>query len=73
MTPLLADEEPHTGRCRRCRRPLTDPASVGYRIGPDCRAALGIASRSPVRLTRVRPSGDVPGQTDLLDEQGDNS
>ena len=57
------DEPP---RCRRCHRPLTDPASLGYRIGPDCRELLGIAPRRPVRLTGVRVCGDVTGQLDLL-------
>jgi len=63
VIPLL---EPHPARCRRCHRPLTDPVSLGYRIGPDCRARLGIGPRRPVRLPRVRVCGDVDGQLDLL-------
>lgn len=31
----------HTGRCGRCGRPLTVPASVASGIGPDCAAQMG--------------------------------
>jgi hypothetical protein len=27
-----------TGRCKRCGRPLTDPASIERGVGPDCAA-----------------------------------
>lgn len=40
-------------RCRRCRRPLRDAVSLGYRIGPDCREHLGITGRSNRRVTRL--------------------
>jgi hypothetical protein len=32
----------HMGRCGRCGRPLTHPASLDTGIGPDCAAEMGI-------------------------------
>jgi hypothetical protein len=59
--------------CRRCHRPLTDPVSLGFHIGPDCRRHLGImpSRRRLVRLTRVRVCVPGPGQGDLLDQDQD--
>ncbi|GAA2861449.1 DUF6011 domain-containing protein [Nonomuraea rubra] len=63
-----AGETPTVGRCRCCRHKLQDPVSLAYGIGPDCRKALGIVSRKPVRITGVPTGWDVDGQTDLLEE-----
>jgi hypothetical protein len=30
----------HEGRCGRCNRPLTDPASIASGIGPDCASKM---------------------------------
>lgn len=72
--------EPGSGRreadrCRRCRRPLKDPESLGYHIGPDCRKALGISGRSRrLRTGRARVRRWKPGdeQYDLLEQDQDN-
>ncbi|MER5420357.1 DUF6011 domain-containing protein [Streptosporangium roseum] len=70
---LFAEEpdppsEPRAARCRCCRRLLTADDSLGYRIGRKCREKLGITSRKAVRPARVRSGGDVPGQTNLMEE-----
>jgi len=36
--------------CDRCHRPLRDPVSERYRLGPVCRAALGVPALSAVAL-----------------------
>lgn len=69
--------EPGSGRreadrCRRCHRPLKDPESLGYHIGPDCRKALGITGRSArLRTHRGRVRGWKPGdeQPGMFDEE----
>lgn len=59
-------------RCRRCRRPLKDPESLGFHIGPKCREHLGITpSRRPVRVGGVRVWPYVEGQGDLLRLDGE--
>lgn len=32
----------HNGRCSRCKRKLTDPASIARGLGPECAAKLGV-------------------------------
>lgn len=54
-------------RCRRCKRLIKDPESLGYHIGPKCREHLGIEPRRPVRVGGVQAWRDIPGQADLLD------
>jgi hypothetical protein len=56
-----------TGHCV-CGRPIWDPVSLHYGIGPDCRRRLGIVSRRPVRITGVPAGWDCEGQADLLEE-----
>ncbi|MFD9949853.1 DUF6011 domain-containing protein [Nonomuraea sp. NPDC059022] len=68
LDPAVVGETPTTGRCRCCRHKLADPVSLAYGIGPDCRERLGITRRRRLRLSRVRPGGDCPGQGDLLEE-----
>ncbi len=66
-------EEPAEAKCRRCRRKLQDPVSLGFQIGPDCRDHLGIPKPQKPPRIGVRWTGPVEGQTDLLeqDQQGD--
>lgn len=48
----------HEGRCARCGRPLTTPASCDTGFGPDCAEMLGIAheTRPPVEVPLRQPS-----------------
>lgn len=62
--------------CRRCRRPLRDPVSLGFQIGPDCRDHLGIprsrSNRVRVRLARVRywtPGSEQPELAEEINEE----
>jgi hypothetical protein len=68
--PSAAGAEPEV--CRRCHRPLKDPVSLGYRIGPECRELLGIPPprRSRLRFGRSR-GGPVEGQA-VLGEDNEN-
>lgn len=46
----------HEGRCGRCARALTTPASVDTGLGPDCAEALGVpheAQRGPSDVQRA--------------------
>ncbi len=66
--PQPAGPEPAAApaKCRKCRRPIRDPVSLGYQIGPDCRHQLGIdPPKRPPRFGSRR-SGPVEGQQDLL-------
>lgn len=51
-----------------CKRTLTDPVSIAYGLGPDCRKRLGVVPRRPVGVTGVPAWRDCDGQTDLLEE-----
>lgn len=46
-----------SNRCQRCGRPLTVPASVDSRIGPDCAEAMGFPySKKPKKAVVVEAS-----------------
>ncbi|MFG1873363.1 hypothetical protein ACGFIV_00820 [Sphaerisporangium sp. NPDC049003] len=55
-------------RCHECRRPITDPVSLRFKLGSGCRRKLGITGRrlQVGRTIRVRGPGHVTGQLDLL-------
>jgi len=60
-------ENPTVGHCV-CGKPIWDPVSLYYEMGPDCRKKHGIVHRrTRVRLARTRPGGDCDGQEDLTD------
>lgn len=54
----------HIGRCGRCNRPLTTPASVETGLGPDCARQLGV----PHRVSNTA-SGVVGGRRGSIPEQ----
>jgi hypothetical protein len=39
----IEEELADAGRCRRCGRLLTDPASIAVGLGPDCRAKIALS------------------------------
>ncbi|MER7361899.1 DUF6011 domain-containing protein [Nonomuraea wenchangensis] len=63
------DSEGHAEGSTRCicRRTLTDPVSVAYGMGPDCRRKRGIVPPQRVRITGVPSWRDCEGQQDLTD------
>lgn len=48
----------HEGRCGRCARALTTPASIDTGLGPDCAEALGVPHRERPRLEPCRAHGE---------------
>lgn len=67
--PDPAEQAAAPAKCRRCRRKISDPVSLGYQIGPDCRHQLGIdPPKKPPRFS-VRWSGPVEGQQDLMNPE----
>jgi uncharacterized protein DUF6011 len=50
----------HEGRCGRCGRPLTTPASVDTGLGPDCAEALGVAHEAHAIRAAAKPFTFAP-------------
>ena len=60
------EQEPQpAGRCRRCHRKITDPVSLAYQIGEDCRERLGIPPPKTSPRIGVRWTGPVKDQIEL--------
>lgn len=69
----LFAEEPASAAaviCRRCKQILTKRESKDRRAGDDCAEILGITTPA-APYARVRAGGDVPGQTNLMEETDD--
>lgn len=64
-------------RCQACRRPLTNPASIKYQLGPDCLRKAVKAGTAPLEalteLTEWRRSKKRPPITEAAPIRDDKT